>query len=461
MSKKNTTFVDTKHKLMMKFKTSVSAREIWTITLPIIFGNLAQSLIAIIDTAFLGRLGEVALGASMMSAIFYFIFATLPWGFAVGIQILIARRLGENRPDRIGVIFQHGLRTMAIFAAVLLSVLYFFTPAILSAAITSPNILAASKEFMSYRIYGIIFVCFNYLSRYFFIGISNTKIITVTTTVMALVNIVLDYGLIFGELGLPKMGIGGAALASVIAEMSATIVFIVYYGYFFNHKRFELFSYHKLEGWLIGHLLKLATPTMVQKLLGFSIWFIFFTFVEEMGETSIAVSGIIRSLFMLLGVGLFAFGATANTITSRIIGEGKGAEVRTTLAKITMYSYLFLIPIVALCFIYPDPILSIYTSDEALKLASIDTLHILCLAMAAYVPGIVFFEAMSGTGNTTHALIVEMLVLAVYFAGILFLIDVLHVGVAGAWLCESIYGAFMLVFSYLYLRYYNWEKKQI
>ncbi len=445
----------------MKSNTSIGAKEIWTITLPIIFGNLAQSLIAIIDTAFLGRLGDVALGASVMTSIYYFAWATLPWGFAIGIQILIARRFGEDKPERIGVIFQHGVKAMSVLAFVLFSLMYLFTPMILESVIKSPNVLAASKEFMHYRVFGIIFVCFNYLSRYFFIGISKTFIISIVTLVMAIVNIVLDYGMIFGKLGFPEMGMGGAALASSIAEMSGMLTFVIYFFFVFKHKKFQLFSYHKFEMWLVGHLVKLSIPTMLQKLFGISIWFVFFTFVEHMGEQPIAVSGIIRSLFMLLGVAIFAFGSTANTVVSRLMGEAKTQEVFKTLNKIILLSFTIVIPIIALCFIYPDLLLSIYTDDAVLKLASISTLHVLCFGMLFYTPAMVYFEAISGTGNTKHALIIEIFVLAFYFLGIYFLIKVLEVGVDGAWLSETIYGSVLLIFCYAYLKLHNWKKTKI
>ena len=78
-------------------RSSVKNKIIWTIALPIIFGNLAQTLIALTDTAFLGRVSAVALGASMMAGIYYYIYSTLAWGFAIGIQIIVARRLGDFR----------------------------------------------------------------------------------------------------------------------------------------------------------------------------------------------------------------------------------------------------------------------------------------------------------------------------------------------------------------------------
>ncbi len=84
------------------------------------------------------------------------------------------------------------------------------------------------EEFIKYRSYGIFFAGINMLFNGFYIGIARTKVITWATLLMALVNIVLDYGLIFGNLGLPEMGIGGAGLASAIAEFSGTVFFIIF-----------------------------------------------------------------------------------------------------------------------------------------------------------------------------------------------------------------------------------------
>lgn len=77
--------------------TSVSNKTIWNIAYPIIFGNLAQTLITLTDTAFLGRVSPIALGASMIAGIYYYVFSTLAWGFSIGVQIIVARRLGENK----------------------------------------------------------------------------------------------------------------------------------------------------------------------------------------------------------------------------------------------------------------------------------------------------------------------------------------------------------------------------
>ena len=87
-------------------KTIITNKTIWNIAYPIILGSLAQTLITLTDTAFLGRVSEVALGASAMAGIYYYVFSTLAWGFSIGIQIIVARRLGEGKLNRIGVVFE-------------------------------------------------------------------------------------------------------------------------------------------------------------------------------------------------------------------------------------------------------------------------------------------------------------------------------------------------------------------
>lgn len=444
-----------------KISSSIKNKTIWAIAYPIIFGNLAQTLITLTDTAFLGRVSAIALGASMMAGIYYYVFSTLAWGFAMGIQIIVARRLGEGRLERIGVIFEHGLVFVLFLSIGLFLLQHYYTDRILEKIIKSPNICSAAMEYMDYRHYGIIFVCFNFLFRALYIGLSNTKVISYTTALMAVVNIFLDYALIFGKFGFPKMGVGGAALASVCAEVSALLFFIGYTLIKLPLKTYMLFYFHKLEGWLMKAILKLAFPTMIQKLLSFGTWFIFFALVEHMGEGPIAESGIVRSVYMLIMIPVFAFGATANTLTSRLIGERKQAEVLPTVFKTIGQGLLAILPVLLCCLFIPEQVLSIYTNDTALASASIPSLLVICGASIAMSFGMPLFEAVSGTGNTTHALLLESLVLVAYTSSVWFFASYIGTHVAWVWTSEFTYGALIGLASFIYLRFNPWQKKKI
>lgn len=435
-----------------KTLTQTSRKALLSLAFPIMIGNLAQTLITLTDTAFLGRVSENALSASIMTGIFYFIFVTLAWGFSIGIQVIIARRLGEGKFERIGVIFEHGMAFMFPLALLLFGCMHFFTEQLLGAVIQSPNIYPLAIQYMDFRHYGIGFVCFNYLFRALYVGLSDTKPISYSTGIMAVVNISLDYVLIFGKFGFPEMGVAGAALASVCAELSTLVFFVCYSLLKLPIKKYALFTWHKLEGWLMKTIIGLSLPTMAQRLLSIGVWFLFFIMVEHMGERPIAVTGVIRSVYMLISIPAFALGVTANTVTSRLIGEGRRDEVLPTLKRTIILSMCCLSPILLLCVAYPESLLSIYTDDVSLIQDSIGSLYILGIATLALSSGVIFFEAISGLGETLHAMLLEAAVLVIYTAYIWFTAVHLNTDVMWVWGSEFIYWTCLGLFSWFYLR---------
>ena len=441
-------------------KAQITNREIWSIALPIMLGNMAQTIINFTDTAFLGHLGVVALGASMLAGLFYFVFTTVAAGFAIGIQIIVARRFGERNYGRIGVIFQHGSLFVLLLGMVLFSILYFFSDHLLLYLIDSQNIYEASLDYIKYRQWGIAFVCFNFLYRALYVGISNTKVITYSTIIMAVVNIALDYCLIFGNLGLPQMGIGGAALASLCAEISAFVFFTAYTYITLGKREYGMFSLHAPERELMGRILKISTPTMVQKLFSFSVWFIFFVLIEKMGETATGISSITRSIYMILITPCFAFSTTTNTLVSRILGEGKREQVFPTINKVLKNCMLCTIPILIIVALFPVQIAGIYTEDLDFARMVVPSILVICSGTIFQGIGNAYFEAVSGTGNTSAALYLETAILVVY---ILFIVAMTHLTtrVELVWTAEILYGALLGILCCLYMKFARWDRKSI
>lgn len=440
--------------------TSISTKEIWRIAVPIMIGNLAQTLITFTDTAFLGHLGVVALGASMMAGMYYFVFTTMAMGLAIGIQIIIARRFGAKEYNQIGSIFQHGAVSILIFGLLLFTIMRIFSSSLLDFIIESDNIYAGAMEYINVRQFGIVFVCFNYLFRALYTGLSDTKVITYSTIIMATVNIILDYCLIFGHWGLPEMGIAGAALASLIAEVTATTFFFVFTYVKLGKREYELFKHHGFNKELTLNIVRIATPTMFQKLFSFSAWFIFFIMVEKMGEQAIGISSIARSVYMILFIPVFGFLATSNTLTSRIIGAGHADEVLSMVFRIVLNCILCCIPLILVCILFPTTVMSIYTDDMMLANAAIPSIYVICGAIICQAIGAVTFESVSGTGNTNAALWLEFGILILYIVYIWVLTNI-TTKVEWVWTCEYIYGGLIALVSILYIRFANWKKLKI
>ena len=441
-------------------KSQITNKEIWSIAIPIMLGNLAQTIINFTDTAFLGHLGVIALGASMLAGLFYFVFTTIAAGFAIGIQIIIARRFGEGNNGRVGVIFEHGSLFVLVLGTILFSIIYFFSDILLSWIIDSPNIYASSLEYIKYRQFGIIFVCFNFLYRGLYVGISNTKAITYSTIIMAIVNILLDYCLIFGKFGFPEMGIGGAALASLCAEIAAFLFFGIYSYITLKDKDFGMFKIHKLESELMRRILKVATPTMVQKLFSFGVWFVFFIMIEKMGETATGISSIVRSIYMILITPAFAFATTTNTLVSRTIGAGHPELVFSTITKIMKNCLLCTLPVIIILAIIPIQVASIYTDDLNLAQLVVPSIYIICIGAIFQAIGNGYFEAVSGTGNTSAALYLETSVLIVYLVFVAIMTKA-TTEVQWVWTAEILYGSLLAFICIIYMKFAKWNEKRI
>ncbi len=436
-------------------------KEIWRVTYPIFLGLLAQNVINVTDTAFLGRVGEVALGAAAMGGLLYICVYTIAFGFSVGSQILIARRNGEGNYRAVGPIMWQGTAFSFGMAVCLLILMYFSAAPLIRLLITSDSIYGATYEFFTWRIWGFLFAFVNVMFRGLYIGITRTKVLTMNAVVMALVNVVLDYALVFGELGLPEMGVRGAALASVIAEASSLLFFLFYTYYKVDLKKYGLNRFGQFDLSMVLRILRISCFTMVQYFLAMAIWFVFFMALERLGQRQLAVANIVRSVYVVLLIPVQALSTTANTLVSNLIGAGGSSGVVTLLHKISRMSFLIMVVCVGLCVAFPGSILSVYTNEEALLVESVSALYVVCGAMLIASLANVYFNGISGTGNTQAALVLEVFVQVFYALYIIVVGMVIQAPVDVCFTTEVIYYVLMLGSSLIYLKKAKWQNKKI
>lgn len=436
-------------------------RDILQVAYPIFLSYLAQNVVNVTDTAFLGRVGEVELGASALAGVLYMSIFMIGLGFSVGSQILIARRNGEESYSKIGEIFHHGIAFLLVLAVAIVILVQLFGGFFLSTILTSPEVYNASAEFLDIRIFGLLFIFPNSLFRAFYIGTTNTKVLIWNAVIMASVNVALDYALIFGHWGFPQMGIGGAALASVIAEAVALVFMIVYTILTVDTEKYQMkFTLHLKFG-VVRRILSVSVYTMLQSFLSIATWFIFFIGIEHLGERSLAVSNVVRSLYLLMLLPILSLSITTNTLVSNMIGAGDADKVMKLIWKIIRLALIVVLPLMILMAIFPSYFIRIYTDDITLVNDSVAPLWVLISALLFASIGSVLFNAMSGTGNTKSALLVEIISIAIYVAYMWWLIFVEKASVAWCWTTEHVYWLTLILFCYWYLVKGNWKDKKI
>ncbi|HPK04914.1 MAG TPA: MATE family efflux transporter, partial [Bacteroidales bacterium] len=322
-----------------------------------------------------------------------------------------ARRNGEGKLKDIGNIMDHSIYVMLIIGIFLFITLRLFSADMLRPFIASNDIFNASVIYLQYRMYGIFFAFFNVLSRAFFVAVTKTRMLTVSSIIMASVNVFLDYVLIFGHWGFPEMGIGGAALASAIAEGSSALFFLIYFLATNDRFKYQLFRFPRINFSTVRQIFDISLFVMLQHFFSLAVWFVFFMIIEKMGERSLAIANIIRSLYMVLMIPVWAFSSTTNTLVSNIIGEGLSEMVIPVIRKvtrITLFSvFLMIIPLL----IIPGLFIRVYTPDASLIADSIPSVFVILGATVIFALIQNMFSGISGTGNTRDALLIESLTL--------------------------------------------------
>lgn len=439
-----------------------SYRHIWNVSFPIMLGLLAQNVMHITNTIFLGRVGEIEFGASGLAGIYYFAFFMLGFGFSIGAQIIISRRNGAGRFGEIGNIVIQGALFLQIFALLIFGLSSFFSEHFLPYLVESDEIYAAAHEYLKWRSYGFFFAFFNIMFRAFYVGIARTPVLTYNAIVMSVANVILDYMLIFGNFGMPEMGVAGAGLASVISEFVSVIFFLVYTYKTVDLKKFG-FRRMKFNFSIVKSILNISIFTVAQYAISQSTWFIFFLAMENHGARALAVTNIVRTFYMMFFIPMNALSTGANTLVGNTMGANRIDEVIPLIKRIALLSLGIIIFIAIIIAIMPEFWISCIVSakDPTLVSDTVNALLVLLTALPICSISSVLFSSISGTGNTRVALNLEFVTMFLYISSILLIVIYLQSSVAICWTVEHIYWGSLLILSYLYLRFGNWRAKRV
>ncbi|MEM1218600.1 MAG: MATE family efflux transporter [Bacteroidota bacterium] len=482
----------------MSLKTTY--KQIFAISAPIMLGSAAQNVVALSDSVFLFHVSEADFAAIGFVGVFYLIIAAIGYGFSRGGQIMIARRMGENAWGKIGRTF-YAMTYFELGLAILMFLFmqyggdYFF-----SFFVDSPEIKAKSLEYLEYRSYGVFFSYLGVAIIALYTGVARTTFIIVDTIILAVVNIVLNYGLIYGAWGLPEMGIAGAGLASTIAEVVAFVVFVVYMLLDKKARTYQLFRLPSIDFTLIKQIYFLAAPIVAQAIVGLGSWFVFFSIVENLGERELAVTNLVRMVYLILSIPTWGFASGVNTLVSNFIGAQKRQAVFPITLKTSYISLVTTLAISLPVLLFPSQVLfpllgsgnvqvlgqveaeveqpkvEVISLDEAsltkgeeqteLKQANLikeaqPVFYVLLGILIFFSVGGVFFNGLAATGATTYGLIVQTICVIVYISYIHVVVNILEGGLEWAWAAEIFYWVIVLVISWIYLRTKHWHSLEV
>lgn len=445
----------------MELQLNTSYRQILGMALPISLALLVPQINFITNNIFLSRLGEKELASAGITGVYYLIFAVIGNGLNNGLQALIARRAGQNLPKEIGRLFFHGVWVALSIAALGIGITYAVAPMIMRTVIHDPAIANQVIDFLLIRIWGLPLLYLYVMRNAFLVGTNQTRFLVWGTLSEALVNIFLDYGLIYGHFGLPTLGFNGAAYASIVAEGAGLLVIFFVIRMMELHKTFALFEHITFDFSTVKLILVQSSPLIVQYAISIISWEYFYILIEHHGARDLAISNTMRNIFGLSGIFSWAFASATNSMVSNIIGQGKSDEVLPLIRKIISISFFISLFVFAVLNIWPEWFLSFYGQGPDFITHGIPVIRIVSVALLMMSVGTVWLNAVTGTGNTIVNLRIEFITIIIYSIYTYLVLEYWKLPITWGWGSEWVYWISMFSMAFVYMKSGRWKGKKI
>jgi len=444
-------------------QVAISNRQILKIAMPISLAIFIPQLNFITNNIFLGHYStdNYALAVAGITGVYYLIFAAIGYGLNNGLQALIARRAGENRPEEIGKLFTQGVLIGLLVAGLGILITWTITPYLFGLIIHDPEVHKKAVEFLRIRIWGLPFLYIYQLRNALLVGTNQSRYLVAGTLAETVTNIGLDYVLIFGMLGFPELGFNGAAIASVIAEFVGMFVIFLVIRWKGISQRFGLFQDLKWNKENSSLIFSMSAPLMFQHAISIISWQFFFLLTEHHGDMALKVSNVMRNIFGVFGCVTWAFAATTNAMVSNIIGQGKKEQVNSLLKKIIKLSTGVAVVVCLLLNLFPEIFLSIFGQGDDFVAAALPVLRVVSAAMILMSFSIITLSAVTGSGNTRVTFFIELFAIIMYCIYVYLVSEYYFLPIKFGWMSEWLYWLCLFVPSLLYIRSGQWKKKVI
>jgi len=416
------------------------ARRVLDLAAPVILGSLSFTLLSAVDTIMLGRLGEAPLGASGIAGVLFFALTFALGSLSVGVQVLTARRFGEGEHAKCGEVLRAGLALAAAIGVPLGIAAPWIARLAAPLLSNDPIVSQLGADYLEYRLFGAVFSFFGWTYGAFFAGIGETRRQFVHSVIVTALNVLLDYGLIFGRLGLPRLEVAGAALASSLAVAAGTVYYLAVS--LSPRVRAAYAPYHgktPLGVWA-RPIVRLSAPVVAQRVVSHGSWFAFFFVASRIGTVELAATNVIRSIYTLSIMLAVGIGTAAQSLVGHALGARRPEDAEAFVWESTRLAAYAMGGVGLLFVLMPGALLRVYTAEPAVLAAGRWPLFWLGFVQAFAGAALVLAQSLQGAGNTKFVFWTELGVCTLLYLPTVYFLGLRSpLGFAGAWVGEYVY----------------------
>lgn len=441
--------------------TACVRRKIVRLAWPAVLEMTLYTFVWIADTAMVGRLGKEALSATGLAGQVVFTFEWVLGAIGVGATAMVARYVGAERPDQVRRVSGHALLLGSIIGVFASVSLFCAAPFIFGALRMGTVVEMYGVTYMRLVSLGSCVLIPTYVAGGILRGTGDTRTPLVAALVANIVNVVLDYALIFGVWPFPRLGVAGAATATVLGQ---AVGFLAVMSFVLRRKAVSISPKDVLQfdGRILKRLISLSSPAGLENLLVDGARTCVILMITTLGTTSFAAAQVAiaaESVSFMPGYGL---AIAASVLAGQGLGRREVAQTRFEVSQCLLLSSFVMGFLGSIFLVFPRAIVGLFTLDPAVV-----ELGATCLWIAAFEqPGIAFSEVLAGAfrgaGDTKAAMILS----AVGAWGIrvpltYVVVYVLDLTLAAVWVVMVTEWTVRAFASYWYFRRGRWTMKEV
>lgn len=372
-------------------------RAIFLLAVPMILELIGESLFALVDIYFVGRLGSWAVETVGLTETYLFLLYSVGMGVSFAVTATVARRIGEKNKDEAG-----RTAVQAIILAILISLPFaiagiFFAKDLLTIMGGKPEVIARGYHFTQWMLGGNIVIMLLFIINAIFRGAGDAAIAMRVLLIANAINIFLDWVLINGVGPFPALGIQGAGIATTTGRGIGVLMQL--WVLFKAGKHIRVFAAHLKQDWkLLGNIVKTSLGGVGQMIVAMTSWI----FVMRILASDNAVAGATIALRIMMFTMMPAWGLSnaAAALVGQNLGAGKPERAESSVWKIGFYNMYFMVAVSVLYFFANEWLVSLFTNDaNDLKVGS-TWLRILSYSYFVYGWWMVSVQAFNGSGDT-------------------------------------------------------------
>jgi putative MATE family efflux protein len=385
-------------------------KKLLKIAIPVSLQNLINFSVSAADVIMVGQLGEVELSAVSISAQFTLLYMVVTFGVSGGCGVLAAQYWGANNKKAVRDVFAFMYRIVAFISIFFALSAFFLAENILSFMIQDPEVIAKGVEYLNIISIGYLFFGFASSTVGLLRSTGTVKIAVMTSFFSLIICIVLNYGLIFGNLGLPALGVSGAAISTSVTWFVFLLTTGIYLLKFENNIKFRIKGLFNKNAEIRRQYITHCIPVLINE-IGWAIAnFILAIIIARMGREVVSANSIGMLLFQFIGIIIFGISGAASTIIGNTIGAGRKEQAQQYAMGLLLLSFFVGIIGAIIIQLIRVPLINFYEiSDQARQYALEITNVVSVIVIFKSIAMVSLMGTLRGGGDAKFVLVADII----------------------------------------------------